>query len=637
MLIITYLNQVGFIPIGIFWLFNVAISQKLLSEPSEEETKNSIWLMSFMGIFIPAYFRPKYIYKKSKETRKKAKRFVSKQRKLLTYQCIASLLIFVPSLIACMFMVNLPNKFMYGAHVTIDNVRFNSCIAIVILEGIISTGLSFYTTSSGIIRRVMRFPPDVSEKLSEKKSTTKVVSSNDINGSDVRLSNLSNKTNRKKSEDRQKRKSSTKGNKIGLKKENSGIRACDSENGSPVLFRRKPSSETKQRTNTGTTCKQQIIFIVGCWIILILVLLPILKCFDIVIFSESYKHRSYIYFNGNASNKRIAIETIHIPEVGMVNQVMHVLFRHSMETLGLSLDHINEKASGSVLFLKNPEILSSKKTPFKGRILIMNRNVWEERRKKGIEDDRNATAILVVNNEGFRPSSPIKNIKRFEGDPSPNIYLVRKSNNFHLLKYLKNMETVNIVHDRHKIPEPIWKCNLPLKGCLSDNYRDGFVVGNESIVMSCYYGNNTCFGFDNKEKWHSYCSGPETKVCALHHDEFGFSGRSGAFGQWKILGDDGVARKFKCSPNHCGLSVLEDEIPKCDEGLQEGITSGWTNTLGKETKLIDLRNHVATVTGRRYCSVKDLDTGNTKWIFEESIDIKCCEKFQTCLSTILSC
>ena len=618
----------------------MAISQKLLSQPSEEQTKNSIWLMSFMGIFIPAYFRPKY-KRESKKTQKNSKRFVSKQRRLLTYQCIASLLIFVPSLIACMFMVNLPNKFLYGTHITIDNVRFNSCIAIVILEGIISTGLSFYTTSSGIIRRVMRLPPDVSERLSEEKSTTNIVASNDTDGSDVRPISVSNKTNQKKSKAGQKGKASKNGTKIVLSKENSVRRTSEVGNRSPVVFRKKQRN-TKKR-NTKTTIKQQIIFIVGCWIILILVLLPILKCFDIVIFSESYKHRSYIYFNGNEPNERIVIETFHIPEVGMVKQVMHVLFRHIMETLGQSLDHIDKTASGSVLFLKNAETRSSKETPFKGKILIMNTNVWEERRKKGIEDDRNATAILVVNKEDFRPSSPIKNIKRFEGDPSPNIYLIRKQNNFHLLKYLKNKEKVNIVHDRHKIPEPIWECNLPFEGCLSDNYRDGFVVGNESMIMLCYYGNNTCFGFDNKEKWHSYCSGPETEVCPLNHDDsgrFGFSGRYGAFGPWtprEIQRFEGVARDFKCSPNHCELNTLEEEIPKCDEGLEEGITSGWTNILGKEIKQIDVRNHITTVTGRRYCSVKDHNTGNTKWIFEESIDIKCCEKFQTCVPTIMSC
>ena len=588
----------------------MAISQKLLSEPSEGETKNSIWLMSFMGVFIPAYFRPKY-KKQSKKTRNQSKRFVSKQQRLLRYQCIASLFIYVPALIACMFMVNLPSKFMYGTHITIDNVRFNSCLGIVILEGIISTGLSFHTTSSGIIRRLMRSPPNVSGRSSEGKSTMKTVSSSDINGSDVKPRTLSSKVNKTKSKDGQKRKASKKGNKSGLNKGVSFSLASDGENVSPVLRK-------KQRKNTRITCKQRIIYILGCWIILILVLWPCLKCFDIVIFSESYKHRSYIYFKGNVANELIVIEAINIPEVGMVKRVMNILFRHTMDLLDIGMDHINERASGNVLFLKNSETRSSEEAPFKGKVLIMNMNVWEERRKEGIEDDRNATAILIVNKEDFRPSSPIKNIKRFPGDPSPNIYLIRKENKFHLLKYLKNMEKVNIIHDRRKIPEPIWKCNLPLKGCLNDNYQDGFVAGNESMTMECYYGNNTCFGFNNNKKVHNYCSGPETKVCPLNDEGFGFSNVGG----FATLEFDGVTRNFKCSPNYCASNILEEEIPKCDEGLQEGITSGWTKIFGNETKQIDVRTHMTTITGRRYCSVKNLDTGSTKWIFEERIDVQ---------------
>ena len=99
---------------------------------------------------------------------------------------------------------------------------------------------------------------------------------------------------------------------------------------------------------------------------------------------------------------------------------------------------------------------------------------------------------------------------------------------------------------------------------------------------------------------------------------------------------NGKERGFKCSPTHCSPRFLSEAISKCDEGLKGGITSGWTHILGNKTKQLDL-SFIATIEGRRYCSLKNIQTDETEMIFEEQIMYKCCRRRKFCGDTMSMC
>ena len=145
-LVTTYLNQYGFVSIGAFWIANLIISVKTLANSSlSEANDNSTWLMSFIGLFVPAYFFPKYTTKSCEK-----RTFLVKQKTIYRQQCIASLICYVPSLLTCWVQVNFPCGYVYqkdGGITAIDNFEFNVIIAMVIMEGIISTALSFFPES----------------------------------------------------------------------------------------------------------------------------------------------------------------------------------------------------------------------------------------------------------------------------------------------------------------------------------------------------------------------------------------------------------------------------------------------------------------------------------------------------------
>ena len=77
-------------------------------------------------------------------------------------------------------------------------------------------------------------------------------------------------------------------------------------------------------------------------------------------------------------------------------------------------------------------------------------------------------------------------------------------------------------------------------------------------------------------------------------------------------------------------------IPKCDAGLQGGITSGWTNILGNKTDVED-EDRIVTIKGRRYCSLKNIDTDETEMIFEEEIKHQCCKESKKCDNKLKLC
>ena len=82
------------------------------------------------------------------------KQFLPNPKKVYWKQCIASLICYIPSLIACLIIVNTPCGEKYsiqGSKHEMNNFQFNIAITVIITEGILSTFLSFYVTCSKLI------------------------------------------------------------------------------------------------------------------------------------------------------------------------------------------------------------------------------------------------------------------------------------------------------------------------------------------------------------------------------------------------------------------------------------------------------------------------------------------------------
>ena len=176
---VTYISAFGFLPVGAFWFINVVLSQNARNTTAGKEHQISVWLMSFMGVFVPAYFCPEY---RKKEKGKKKKLISPAQLTFYRNQSIASLICYLPALTFIFLIVNYPSiieKFNYNADVILDNFRFNLCIGIIAVEGLVSFVFSFSPRCSGILQwwivdRVFTKPePRKAQKQGQKTDSDK--------------------------------------------------------------------------------------------------------------------------------------------------------------------------------------------------------------------------------------------------------------------------------------------------------------------------------------------------------------------------------------------------------------------------------------------------------------------------------
>ena len=438
--LVTYLNSWGFIPIAVFWLANVMISQKTIEESTELENGNSIWLMSFMGTFTPSYFRPKYEPKK-----KHKRRLISTQKKLFRYQCIASAVIYIPSLLVCVAIVNMDFKFLYGAHVILDNTRFNICISLVIVEGVISTILSFYPTSSSIF--LCFFSKKARGEILENNSKGGRPKNPKERNAKYPKSRHVIKPDSKSPVTEEVKRADPKGTPKD-EESNSANKTTDVTN-SKKGAKSGPKLDSKKLKSPKLSWQIYVKLILGCGMILTLVLLPILYCFDISLFSPALHEHTYMYFNGKSSHETIIIQVIPFPS--SEDSLLMTFLPSIISTLlpNIHGNHSHGVISGTARKIKDvstivhrtrinvPELSSHE-------IKIMSRITWKQLNQKNSNlprssydktHDHTKRAFIILDDQDIRPSSPIRSLGSISSGSHANLYIVRKEDVEHVNKY----------------------------------------------------------------------------------------------------------------------------------------------------------------------------------------------------------
>ena len=153
--LLTYLNNYGFISIVVFWITNMFIFVKCLNNSDGDAKDNSTWLVGFVGLFVPVYFYPQY-----NDNRFDQRNMSTIQRKIYRYQNVAALICYLPSLLACLVITNIPcnDNLCYRYQkpdtvIKLDNLEFNWTVGIIIVEGIIANILSLDISFSTIMSR----------------------------------------------------------------------------------------------------------------------------------------------------------------------------------------------------------------------------------------------------------------------------------------------------------------------------------------------------------------------------------------------------------------------------------------------------------------------------------------------------
>ena len=141
---LCYLNEYAFIPIIVFWLSNIMILIQYPTPNTAGSNENSIWLMSFIGVFVPSYYFPSYEGQNHTDIAFRYERV----RRVFQVQSFVSIVCYIPAIMACYVIVNKPCDFKYAlqnSENSLNNFEFNIVAMTIVSEGVISTFLSFLT------------------------------------------------------------------------------------------------------------------------------------------------------------------------------------------------------------------------------------------------------------------------------------------------------------------------------------------------------------------------------------------------------------------------------------------------------------------------------------------------------------
>ncbi|TRY78671.1 hypothetical protein TCAL_11594 [Tigriopus californicus] len=139
--LITYLNVIGFVPIGIIFFINLAIGYSRF-----DFEKIPLWLITCVSLFMPVHFVNGTITERSRP------RLIAIQSEIFFYQSLAAVVVYLPALLACFGKVNYDSNWLYDPKVILNNQQFNAIIILLVLVGVMSFLLSIRPDWSELIQ-----------------------------------------------------------------------------------------------------------------------------------------------------------------------------------------------------------------------------------------------------------------------------------------------------------------------------------------------------------------------------------------------------------------------------------------------------------------------------------------------------
>ena len=619
-ILFTCLNIFTIIPALVFWFLNVLLTQNAATKAKQDQI-SSVYLMSFMGLFVPVYFSPE----RRKETKSgKRKLITPTQAAFYRNQCLASLLCYIPPLAVCAGIVNEFIVFKYDSDIELDYYTFHFVTAVVLVEGILSFLFSL-CPGPDMIGRCMGMTPENTkntETNTKSDSTSKNSKTKDITckdkvetqtskGSSANIDNappkdfpikeLTEKANQK-----------TKVPKKNVDKKNNG--------GLKVLY----------------YLKLNILF---AMILLGIVMFPIILSFRQSLFNRPLQeHRSYLVVTDKTNASHLIItELMSIPEDNTKTKDKFDRIEANTEFFELR----TVRTSNNLL-----------RFYYESKIRITYRQNWEndvnsKYERKDADNRTKVAAVLLMDHTEFKPSSNWKQAFMNSGAGETPLFLVRYLDNRTIASHLSEERPVKIFRNSDDIPEPEWHCDIPSniqinQKCFTENNADDnvyivedgnrWINGQSYIELECKWGDRACrTTFSGKQSGshvRNYCNGADANLCPLENQQRFLGGNV-------IENPRGVFRNIYYSPDRCNPIDAEHQkyIRLCDLDVSSRTESGWTSLLGHLHKKEPRDNRVSRISGHRYCSIYAVDIRNTKCIYKEMINVYCCEDAENCPQT----
>ena len=200
-------------------------------------------------------------------------------------------------------------------------------------------------------------------------------------------------------------------------------------------------------------------------VILILTLSPIILPTFIFKTFASYHEHSYVYYKPEINSTIIVQATTIHPVNGFT---IDGFLKPYLADSGKTLEPQN---------LTRP--ILGQLPPNDKEIVVISRKNWELRKEDIFES--NPLAILIIDNQQLRPSSPLPSFL----NKIPT-FLIRINDSHHFTEDKKILMQVWISPSFEMVHDPDWQCNS--RTCLDPNFSQGYIAGtkNESFKVHFY-------------------------------------------------------------------------------------------------------------------------------------------------------
>ena len=622
-ILFTYLNIFTIIPALVFWFLNVLLTQNAATKAKKDQI-SSVYLMSFMGLFVPVYFSPE----RRKETKSgKRKMITSTQAAFYRNQCLASLLCYAPPLAVCAGIVNEFISFKYDSDIELDFYTFHFVTAVVLVEGILSLLFSLCPGPDMFGRCVGTTPENTknTETNTKSDSTSKNSKSKDITCAEKDETHTSKRSSVNIDEPPPK----------DLHKKDSTENVNQKSPG--------PKKDVKKRNNSGLN--EHAVNILIALILLGIVMFPIILSFRQSLFNRPlHEHRSYLVVTDKTNASHIIItELMYIPEDNNKTKDMFDRIEANTEYF----EPRTVRASNNLL-----------RFYYESKIRITHRKNWDndvnrELERKDADNRTKVAAVLLMDYEEFKPSSNWKKAFMNSSAGDTPLFLVRYLDNRTIVSHLSEERPVKIYQNSDDIPEPEWHCDIPsnyqinqkcfkeqnadddvYKSVMNERNRkmEKWINGKSFMELECKWGDKACkTTFNGKQSGshvRDYCNGADVNLCPLENTQRFLGGN-------KIEIPSGVFRNIYWTPDRCNPidATNKKYIRSCDTDVSSKTVSGWTSLLGHSHKKEPRNNLIFRISGHRFCSIYAEEIRSTICIYKETVNVYCCKNEENCPQT----
>ncbi len=246
------------------------------------------------------------------------------------------------------------------------------------------------------------------------------------------------------------------------------------------------NNNKSNKKRIGTSGSGGLKFVKSILVIVVTILpLVIARIFLLEVMSD-YSRPAFVYYNPGMNETVIIQATPVVPFRGRLEGFL----RHIHSNQEIKKRAFEEQIGGRQ-FNAPTAILDDE-------VILISRSSWDEKKEQILTSQ--PLAVIILDNQGFRPSSPLPDFRltRFleldSQEKEVPVLLVRQEDTGWFDVFEDNILPVWIAPSNMSVADPHWECDWPPGSCLAATFANGYISGRQYRTKACHWGGHPCKG-----------------------------------------------------------------------------------------------------------------------------------------------